>query len=58
MAELDDTFKTIMTKFYQGDYEQGKDNLTALILNDPKNPNLYLNRALFLSQMGLDQQAI
>lgn len=47
-----------MKLFYTGEYEQGKEDITALIVSDPKNPNLYLNRALFLSQMGLDQQAI
>ena len=44
--------------FYGGEYERGKEEITNLIVSYPNNPMLYLNRALFLSQMGMDEEAI
>lgn len=54
----DPSFQHTMTMFYGGEYERGKEEITNLIMSDPSNPNLYLNRALFLSQMGMDGEAI
>ena len=54
----DPSFQQTLNMFYKGDYERGKEELTNLIMKYPRNSMLHLNRALFLSQLGMDSEGI
>ena len=54
----DPSFQQTLNMFHSGEYKRGKEEITDLIMTYPKNAMLHLNRALFLSQMGMDSEAV
>ena len=54
----DPSFQQILSMFYKGEYERGKEQITNLIIKYPTNSMLHLNRALFLFQLGMDGEGI
>lgn len=51
-------FRYVTQLFYNGEYEEGRVLLTALLQLHPTSSMLYCNRALFLSQLGQDLEAM
>ena len=54
----DPSLQQILIMFYKGEYERGKEEITNLIRQYPRNSMLHLNRALFLFQLGMDREGI
>ncbi len=44
--------------FYNGDYSEGLKEISQIMRTETNNSNLYVNRALFHSQLGNDEEAI
>jgi hypothetical protein len=41
--------------FYSGEYSEGLKEISQIMRSEGNNSNLYVNRALFLSQLGNDE---